>query len=383
MHVSESPQLRPEIELLLLLADLDIDESRVAACRARLADYGREFDWGFFVDQAARQRLLPLVGRNIIHHGLHRAARGPSLIPYPGLYIFTYHGNKSRNVSLVDEFGKALIALNDSGLRYAIRKGPVLGERIYGDMGLRPMGDLDVMVEKGDTAAAGAVLRDLGYVQGKLALDGQRIEPFSRGTRTFWRLSMPVELPYQKMCGRDGIDTFVVDICTNIFQTRRDGAQFTNGLLERRIGGPLCGEQSFTLAPEDEFLDLCANLHMKATALYYVTEGGDLDVLKFLDIALVCRRISEADKWPAVRQRAKDLGVVESVYYAMHHAALLYPDAVPTAELSALRPDDCGYLDEYGAIEGEPQRWSRPFLQRLFDPRRTDEVKASSPTPRD
>ncbi|UZI32371.1 nucleotidyltransferase family protein [Streptomyces sp. VB1] len=382
MHISEPPQLRPEIELLLLLADLDIDESRIAACRTRLADQGRKLDWGFFVDQAARQRLLPLIARNIIHHGLHRTSQGPSMIPYHWLYIFAYQGNKSRNISLADEFGKVLSALNTSGLRYAIRKGPVLGERIYRDIGLRPISDLDVMVEKSDTAAVGAVLCDLGYIQGKLALDGERIESFSRGTKTFWRLSMPVELPYQKICGRDGIETYVVDICTNIFQTRPGGAQFTNGLLERRIQGPLCGEQGFTLAPEDEFLDLCANLHMEATALYYVTEGGDLDVLKFLDIALGCRRISEANTWPAVRQRAKDLGVVESVYYAIHHSALLYPDAVPAAELSALRPEDCGYLDEYGAIEGKPQRWSRPFLQRLFDPRRKDEVKASSPIPR-
>ncbi|NUV87803.1 nucleotidyltransferase family protein [Streptomyces sp. KAI-26] len=382
MHISESPKLRPEIELLLTLADIEIDESRIEDCRTHLANHGRELDWGFFVDQAARQRLLPLVARNILHHGLHRSVQGPSLIPYHWLYTFAYHGNKNRNSSLGNEFGKVISALNAAGLHYAIRKGPVLGERIYRDVGLRPISDLDIIVEKSDTSTAGSVLGSLGYIQGKLTLDGERLEPFKRGTKAFWRLNMPVELPYQKICGSDGIETYIIDICSNIFQTRPDGAQFTRGLLERRIQGPLCGEQGFTLAPEDEFLDLCANLHMEATALYYVTEGGDLDVLKFLDIALVCRRISEANAWPAVRQRSKDLGVVESVYYALHHAALLYPNAVPAVEISALRPADCGYLDEYGAIEGKPQRWSQPFLQRLFDSRRTDEVGGSNPIPR-
>ncbi|MFG2670151.1 nucleotidyltransferase family protein [Streptomyces sp. NPDC048445] len=381
MHISEPTHLRPEIQLLLTLADIDIDETRIEDCRTRLANHGREFDWGFFVDQAARQRLLPLVARNILHHGLHRSSQGSFLIPYHWLYTFSYHGNKSRNSALGNEFGKVLNALNAFGLRYAIRKGPVLGERLYRDIGLRPISDLDIIVEKSDTPAAGSILGHLGYIQGKLTLDGKRLEPFSRSTNVFWRLNMPVELPYQKICGHEGIETYIIDICSNIFQTRPDGAQFTYGLLDRRIQGPLCGEQGFTLAQEDEFLDLCANLHMEAIALYYVTEGGDLDVLKFLDIALACRRISEANAWPAVRQRSKDLGVLESLYYSLHHTALLYPNAVPTAELSALRPADCGYLDEYGAIEGKPQRWSQPFLQRLFDSRRADEM-GGNPIPR-
>ncbi|KMS72973.1 hypothetical protein ACM01_20940 [Streptomyces viridochromogenes] len=378
MNTPDVPQQRLETALLLLLADVDLDEERVERCRELLARSGQELEWGFFVDQAARHRLLPLVARNILRHGLHRT----SAIPYHWVYTFVYFGNRNRNDLLAREFGQVIRSLNDSGLRYAIRKGPVLGERLYGDAGLRPVSDLDVLVEPRDAAPAGAVLTGLGYVQGKLSSDGERIEPFSRRTKIYWQLNVPVELPYQRISEHDSIETFIVDICSNVFQTRADGARMTGDLLELRTSVSLCGEQGFVLAPEDQFIDVCANLHMEATSLYYVTEGGDLEVLKFLDVAMGCRRITAENRWPTVRKRAEDLGVVESVYYALHHTALLYPESVPAEELVALRPADCDYLDEYGRFEGRPERWQQPFLQRLFDTRRTAEVRQASPIPR-
>ncbi|MFD9498167.1 nucleotidyltransferase family protein [Streptomyces sp. NPDC060035] len=382
MDTSEAPLQRQETELLLLLADLQLSAERVELCRKLLTDSGPRLDWGFFVDQAARHRLLPLVARNILRHGLHRVAQGPSPIPYHWLYIFVYYGNRDRNRILAGEFGKVIRGLNASGLAYAIRKGPVLGEHLYGDVGLRPVSDLDVIVEREHADAAGSVLSDLGYIQGKLSADGERIEPFTRRTKVFWQLNVPIELPYQKISGHDGIESFIVDICSDIFQTRPNGARLTGGLLARRSTVPLCGEQGSALAPEDQFIDLCVNLHMEATSLYYVTEGGDMEVLKFLDVSLGCRRISADSQWPTVRKRAEELGVVESVYYALHHTELLYPASVPAAELEALRPDDCGYLDEYGQFEGKAERWQQPFLQRLFDARRVDEVRHTNVIPR-
>jgi len=382
MSTSETTGLRPEIRMMLALADLELGDERVEYCRSSIADQARSIDWGFFVDQAARHRILPLVSKNIIRHGLHLSENGAYLIPYHWLYPFVYHGNESRNQGLAAEFGSVIRALNAANIAYAIRKGPVLGEWLYGDAAIRPVNDLDVLVERGNVAAASAVLNTLGYTQGRLSAYGKGIEPFSRRTQVFWHMNVDNELPYLKLAGQKYVETYIVDICFDISKTFSESSVGLGELLERRIPLGLCGEQGFALALTDQFIDLCANLHMEATALYYVADGGDVEILKFLDIALSCRQLSAEGRWAEVRERVHALGALESVYYALHYTALLYPDSVPPEELVALRPVDCRYLDEYGAFEGKPQQWRQPFLHRLFDPRRPDEVQQSTSIPR-
>jgi hypothetical protein len=54
------------------------------------------------------------------------------------------------------------------------------------------------------------------------------------------------------------------------------------------------------------------------------------------------------------------------VYFALHHVDAVYPGAVPAPALAALRPADTAYLDEYGAVDGQPARWRESMLHRLF-----------------
>jgi len=56
-------------------------------------------------------------------------------------------------------------ALADAGIRALALKGPLLGERIYGDLGARVSADIDLLVSAADLGAAIEVLSRLGYAR--------------------------------------------------------------------------------------------------------------------------------------------------------------------------------------------------------------------------
>lgn len=374
--------MRPEINLLLTLSRLSLSTTQVEHCRTILRNYQEVFDWGFFIDQASRHRVLPLIGRNISRNRLHYNPEGVPLIPYRWLFESVHYANTKRNEALSVEFGEFFSELNGTGIPYAVRKGPVLAETLYGDPGLRRMYDLDVLVSKEHLADIARILEQRGYARGRVSADGTTVEPFTRGTRVFWRMHVSNELPYVRISEDPAADVFVVDVCLDLFQKNADGRLTVADVLDRRTPVRLCGEQSFALDLPDRFIDLCLHFRKEATARYYIESGVDLQILKFLDVALSCEFITAAEAWPAVRERVVAGGVADTVYFGMHHAALLYPEAVPPDALAALRPADCGFLDEYGAVDGSVGKWRESFVDRLFARDRKGAVQGVSTVPR-
>ncbi|MDF3139848.1 MULTISPECIES: nucleotidyltransferase family protein [unclassified Streptomyces] len=372
---------RPESDLLLALTWLRLLPEQVEACRQHLRDHRERFDWGFFIDQAGRHKVLPLIGHHIARHRLHHSGDGKPLIPHFDTYAAVYQGNRLRNEALGEEFGPVLDDLTASGIPYAVRKGPALAEGLYKDPGLRRMNDLDLLLRRDDVDGVGQVLRAHGYAQGHPTATGTVVEPFDRRTRAFWRLHVNNELPFHKPGNRLGVDVFAIDLCLDVFQHRPTSGSAVGDLLARRRSARLFGRQTFTLSLSDQMLDLCAHFHKEATARYYIEAGADLHLLKFLDIALMGDRVSRASGWEDVVRKAYEYQASSVVYFALQHVAWLYPTAVPKDRLAELRPDSTDLLDEYGALDGDTERWQLPFLERLFRTDRGGLVRGTSVIP--
>jgi hypothetical protein len=378
---TELHTLCPENDLLLALARLDLDADQVERCRRLLREHKDRFDWGYFIDQAGRHKVLPLIGRHIAHYRLHHSDSGKPLIPYFEVYGAVYQGNRLRNETLGDEFRHVLSRLTDSDLRYAVRKGPVLTEGLYRDIGLRRMNDLDVLAQRENIGHIRALLRDYGYAQGRLTEKGTSIESFDRRTHATWQLYVSNDLPFRKPGNRIGVDVFAIDICLDIFQPSDHSGAATDHVLARRQASQLFGRPSFTLSLPDQLLDVCTHFYKEATSRYYIEAGADLQLLKFLDVALLCDQVTKSGEWPIVTERGAQYGVAEAVYYALQHTAWIYPTHVPAEQLAALRPDDTGFLEEYGALDGDPQQWSLSFAERLFHPDREHLIEGTSVIP--
>jgi hypothetical protein len=360
-------ELPAHARLLLAMARLKLEPDDVSAIRTLAND--PELDWGAFLEAAAWHKMLPLIGRHVDRYRLDRKVGDSAGFPYPWVFTTSYLGNRVRNQALADEFGRVFDEFTAAGLRFAVRKGFSLGEGEYHDPALRRIADLDVLLSRDDAPAAHEVLIRLGYTQGKLATDGDRIEPYNRQTQIFWRMNLSNQLPYRKTASRPDVSDFNVDICHDIFQQKWNVSADAATLLNRATPAVLCGTVSWEPSPDDRFLDLCAHLYKEATSLHFIEDKQDLQLSKFLDIAVVAQDFTPT-AWEAFLKRVGEYGAESIAYYSLHFTAVLFEAAIPAHVLDALRPDDTSYLDQYGALDGQTARWEQPFLARLFNPRR-------------
>ncbi|MET7620114.1 nucleotidyltransferase family protein [Streptomyces sp. NPDC005408] len=370
-----------EAQLVLSAARLRLTTAQQARIHRFLVTHGKELDWGRLVDLAARHGVLPLLGRNLIRLRLTQSEEGRPLAPYRWILSYVYEGNRRRNLALADEYAKVVRRLNELGIEYAIRKGPVLCEGVYRDIGARRMGDLDVLLRREDFPAFAACADDLGYEQGQSSQSGEKIVPFDRRTRMFWQVNLSnVGLPYLKLAQRDDVELFILDPCFSLFQARSgidtDSAEF----LGRAVPTTVFGEPARMLDPVDQVIDASVQLHVEATTLYYIEIGKDLTLLKFLDFIELLHPI-RGEALNRLSDRVAEYDCPTSVHYALHYAAQLYPDDVPGELLSRFTPQDLRHLDEYGELDGDVQTWQQGFAERLFDPFRARSLSTGSNVP--
>ncbi|MGK5627872.1 nucleotidyltransferase family protein [Streptomyces sp. URMC 123] len=377
---SPGEALTPEANLLLALARPRLTGDEAEVCRDLMS---RDINWGRFIDLCGRNKMLPLVGCHLSTHRLFHGRDGSLVVPYHYLHTSVHLANRVRNQALMEEFGRVLDAIEAEGtIRYAVRKGPVIIEDVYPDLGARRMTDLDLLVHAEDKEALREKLLAAGYVQGRVSRDGESVEPFSRRTRMFWRMHLNNELPYVRLARREDLTAFTIDVCLDILPPGEERGRHTPEILDRARPDRFCGLAGRRLAYEDHVVDLAVHLFKEATTLYYIENQADLQLQKFVDVLGTLPAAEETETWAGLVRRAEELGVTAPVYFTLSYTEVLFPRTVPGPVLDALRPDDVGYLDEYGAADGAPARWSRPFVQRLLEADTRREPAARSGVPR-
>ncbi len=107
-------------------------------------------------DVASRHGLKPLL-----------RAKTKNISRLPGFYVKdledAYRKNLARNVFLWSRLKEVVSAFKSANVDVISFKGPLLAEEFYGDLGLRPMVDLDLLVHRRDVEEAGEILGKLGY----------------------------------------------------------------------------------------------------------------------------------------------------------------------------------------------------------------------------
>ena len=106
-------------------------------------------------DPVAR-RWLPLIG-----HNLRDAPVDP---PVRALFVEARRHAWASNLRLLDAARPALESLAAAGIRTMLLKGAVLANPPYFEPGLRPIGDVDVLVEPVHARAATRILEESGWV---------------------------------------------------------------------------------------------------------------------------------------------------------------------------------------------------------------------------
>ena len=114
-----------------------------------------ETHWEALISQAIQQGVAPLVAVR---------SRGLSLpVAVRERLEALYRANALRNLRLAAEEARVSAALDSAGVRHWTLKGPGLSERLYGDIGVRQISDLDFLIEPANLAQTDALLAELGF----------------------------------------------------------------------------------------------------------------------------------------------------------------------------------------------------------------------------
>ncbi|QNP75038.1 nucleotidyltransferase family protein [Streptomyces roseirectus] len=316
----------PHHRLLRALACLAPDAGHVRALAADPA-----LDAAAFLDAAARHKLLPLAGRHVHRHHLDR---GPGALPHPWVLTSAYVANRARNTALADEFSGVQRELTEHQVRWALRKGFALAEGVYGDPGVRRIGDLDLALHPDDTARAHTTLTRLGYVQGELATDGDHVVPYAAALKADGpaRGDDGEFLPYRKAGLRPGVPEFYVDLCPALPEPPLGLSEIPMAdVLERSRAAVRCGSPARELHPADQLIDLWAQLRGPARALLEGRpDGGFLPLAKLLDVALLSASLGDAD-WALTEALLARPGLWPALDSVPRLTALVFPGSTPAA----------------------------------------------------
>ena len=147
--------LSNEDNLLLACTRISPDDKSVYKIK-ELAGY--DLNWKYIVKNASHYGVAPLLYYNL------KMADNTKIPPQAMNELkIMYHANAFHNILYYNALGKVLKVLKNIGIEVIVLKGAALAETVYRDIGLRPMGDVDILVKGTDLFAVDKELTKLGY----------------------------------------------------------------------------------------------------------------------------------------------------------------------------------------------------------------------------
>jgi hypothetical protein len=202
-----------------------------------------------------------------------------------------------------------------------VLKGADLVERVYPDVSLRPMADVDLLVRPGDLRRASALLASKGYLPAT--------QPHGDAHQGAIDDNLHVE-PVQKPGGP------IVELHYAIGIPARVGGVDMEGVWARMERLRIGGAEALVLSPEDLLLHLCIHV-----ALHH---GFDAKLVQFVDLPVVVDALGDRLDWALLDRRAREWGVHRAVALTFALAGRLLgpfapPGKAPALEVGAGEPD--------------------------------------------
>ncbi|WP_141725162.1 nucleotidyltransferase domain-containing protein [Micromonospora pallida] len=328
-------------------------------------------DWNQVLGMLTVHRVLGVAWHNVLLYAIERRQRLRSAYFLKSLRV-SAAGQRLMAGEQTELTVQVQRALSDAGLRSAVLKGGAVAKMAYPDPSMRMFNDNDLLVDRERLPEVETVLRELGYVQGSWDYATASVRPAPRREALFLALHSHQTYSYMKPtpqaqaleCHRLDMH-FSIDLMTG---HRSDAA--VSALLDSRIEI----DGMTTISATDMLVFTCLHFAREAVHRGEVLALKDLVLYKVVDILALLAAYDMSD----VPDRAAQLGFAREVYFALHHAADLFPGRVPADLLDRLRPDDLAYLDEVNDGHAVVHRWRTPMIQRMFDIHRLRELTEST-----
>jgi hypothetical protein len=146
---------RPELELLLCCARTDLSQNDRNCIQSLLC---QELDWEFLLQQSARHGVMPL-----LYWSLKQIDSAVIPLEFLNALQIRFQENAQQNMLLTQELVLLLKQFRQQGISVLTFKGTSLAFAIYGNLALRQITDLDILVHKQDYPKALDLLVAQGY----------------------------------------------------------------------------------------------------------------------------------------------------------------------------------------------------------------------------
>ena len=201
------------------------------------------------------------------------------------------------------ELARVLETLQDEDISVIALKGAHLAEVVYGNIALRPMSDVDLLVKEPDLSRVEKKLLAMGYT------------PDEKNTAELAErcVHFTYKLPREGLC---------MEIHWNIQLSNSPFNVDVDGLWKRTRPAMIAGVRVLALSPEDLLLHLC--LHTAFRHLF-----GQSALRSLCDISETIRHYQDQIDWEQVRHRAHQWGIGNCLHLTLHLASKLLGAAVP------------------------------------------------------
>ncbi len=268
-------------------------------------------DWDRVIEQSAWHGVLPLLYQSAKVLGPGISISASILQELREKYLLS----ALENLRLYHQLSEVLRALQNDGIPVIALKGAHLAEVVYGNIALRPMSDIDLLVKKEDLPEVEEKMFGLGYGYGPFAY-----------TNKSWIAERAGNFAY--VPANKGV---VVEVHWSIGPTSPFNID-TECLWERSRPITIVGIPVSVLSPEDLLLHLC--LH---TAFRNAFVTG---LLHFCDIVKAIQHYQDELDWEQLQRRISQWGVARPVYLTLSLARELLQAAVLDDLLDKIRPHD-------------------------------------------
>jgi hypothetical protein len=262
-------------------------------------------DWDVLIEESGRYGVAPLLYRRL--RTFH------SDIPIPanvmGRLRHIYLQSAGRGMHLYHELGKVLGRLRQANIPVIVLKGAHLAELVYGNIALRPMSDVDVLVHEDDVMRVEAALLGMGFA--------------------------PAE--YNRLIAKDNCEfvyglpnrKLFVEVHWKFLPSNYRFKIDIDELWERSRQAIIAGVDVSVLCPEDLLLHLC--LHTSAKHLFA------MGLKPLYDLVQTIRYYGKEIDWKQVQLRSQQWGGAKCVYLTFRLARELLGVTVPDGLMEALK----------------------------------------------
>lgn len=334
---------RAEDRLLLACARTTIDQ--LAADQIKLL-LRTNIDWEYLIERADLHCVTPLLNRSL-------NMVSPDAIPPQALMPIRQRVREiaQSNLHLTGELLRLLTVFDQQGIPIIPFKGPTLAMQAYGDIALRPFGDLDVLIQAQDLMPARELMLAQGY------------QPLPEAPGFTLTMAHTKRCHEYSLISPDGQIRFELQwaVMQEPFAFPANIQRWWEQAATMSIGGRTLAR----LAPEHLLLLLCAHgsKHLWER-LFWIC-----------DIAELIRAQGDID-WPRLIEDARQLGVERILMLGCSLAHLLLDAPLPPevlrrsqtdTKLIALVETACAFLLQGGDLPPEVLAKRNAFLVQSLD----------------